>query len=70
MQCVVPDRGLTVAVTSDPDRPARSDGHVGALNGLLAEAIIPPPAERLRDRSGLDGRGRRADSATALPPRG
>ncbi len=41
MLYVVPDRGLTVAVTSDPMRPARSDGHVGALNALLAEAIIP-----------------------------
>lgn len=41
MLYVVPSLGLTVAITSDPTRPARSDGHVGELNALLAEAIIP-----------------------------
>ena len=41
MVYVVPALGLTVAVTSDPTRPARSDGHVGALNALLADALIP-----------------------------
>jgi CubicO group peptidase (beta-lactamase class C family) len=41
MLYVAPEFGLTVAVTSDPTRPARSDGHVGDLNALLAEAIIP-----------------------------
>ena len=41
MLYVVPDLALTVVVTSDPTRPARSDGHVGALHALLAEIIIP-----------------------------
>jgi CubicO group peptidase (beta-lactamase class C family) len=44
MLYVVPGLGLTVAVTSDPTRPARSDGHVGDLNALLAEAIVPAVA--------------------------
>jgi CubicO group peptidase (beta-lactamase class C family) len=38
---VVPSLGLTVAITSDPNRPARSDGHVGDLQRLLAETILP-----------------------------
>ncbi|MEZ5666922.1 MAG: hypothetical protein R3F55_05730 [Alphaproteobacteria bacterium] len=38
---VVPDLALTVAVTSDPNRPARSDGYVGDLRAMLAEDIIP-----------------------------
>ena len=38
---VVPDIELTVAITSDPTRPARSNGHVGALNRLLSETIVP-----------------------------
>jgi CubicO group peptidase (beta-lactamase class C family) len=38
---VVPSLGLTVAVTSDPNRPARSDGHVGDLQRLVAETIVP-----------------------------
>ena len=41
MLYVVPNLALTVVVTSDPHRPARSDGHVGALNALLAETIVP-----------------------------
>ncbi|WP_247887331.1 serine hydrolase [Azospirillum sp. SYSU D00513] len=41
MLYVVPSLGLTVVVTSDPNRPARSDGHVGDLKALLAEEIIP-----------------------------
>jgi CubicO group peptidase (beta-lactamase class C family) len=44
MLYVVPGVGLTVAVTSDPTRPARSDGHVGDLNALLADAIVPAVA--------------------------
>ncbi|MGR3782317.1 MAG: serine hydrolase domain-containing protein [Albimonas sp.] len=43
---VVPALELTVAVTSDPDRPARSQGHFGDLNALLADEIVPA-AERL-----------------------
>lgn len=38
---VVPSLDLTVAITSDPNRPARSDGHVGDLQRLLAETILP-----------------------------
>jgi CubicO group peptidase (beta-lactamase class C family) len=38
---VVPSLGLTVAITSDPNRPARSDGHVGDLQRLLAQTILP-----------------------------
>ncbi len=38
---VVRDIGLSVAITSDPDQPARSDGHVGDLHRLLAEELIP-----------------------------
>ncbi len=38
---VIPGAGLTVAVTSDPDQPARSAGHTGALHALVEEAIIP-----------------------------
>jgi CubicO group peptidase (beta-lactamase class C family) len=38
---VVPGAGLTVAATSDPDQPARSQGHMGSLHALLAETIIP-----------------------------
>ncbi len=41
MLYVVPGLGMTVVVTSDPTRPARSEGHVGELNDLLAEEIIP-----------------------------
>ncbi|WP_316015047.1 serine hydrolase [Roseobacter sp. HKCCA0434] len=38
---VVPDLALTVAITSDPTRPARSGGYGGVLNRLLADTIIP-----------------------------
>lgn len=38
---VLRDAALTVAVTSDPTRPARTDGHVGDLHSLLAEHILP-----------------------------
>lgn len=41
---VVPDAGLTVAVTSDPTQPARSEGYAGALKAMLAEDIIPAAA--------------------------
>jgi len=48
MICVVPGRALTVALTSDPTRPARSHGYFGDLKRLLAETIVPEagqPAE-------------------------
>ena len=41
MLFVVPSLGLTVVVTSDPTRPARSEGYVGDLRALLADDIIP-----------------------------
>ena len=44
MLFVVPSLELTVVVTSDPTRPATSEGHVGDLRALLAEAIIPAAA--------------------------
>ncbi|WP_235830260.1 serine hydrolase domain-containing protein [Algihabitans albus] len=41
MLYVLPSLALTVVVTSDPTRPARSGGYVGDLNALLAEQIVP-----------------------------
>lgn len=41
MLYVAPSVGLTVAVTSDPTRPARSHGYVGDLHALVADALIP-----------------------------
>jgi CubicO group peptidase (beta-lactamase class C family) len=38
---VVPSLRLTVVITSDTDRPARSRGYAGQLNDLLAEVIMP-----------------------------
>jgi CubicO group peptidase (beta-lactamase class C family) len=45
MVYVVPDLGLTVVMTSDPDHPSGRDGFVRELHGLLADGIIPA-AER------------------------
>ncbi|WP_207477117.1 serine hydrolase domain-containing protein [Arenibaculum pallidiluteum] len=45
MLYLVPTLGLTVVVSSDPTRPARSEGYVGDLEAILAEEIIPA-AER------------------------
>lgn len=39
--CIVPTLGLTVALTSDPTRPARSGGYFGDIMQLIEEAIIP-----------------------------
>lgn len=39
--CIVPDLELTVAITSDPTRPARSGGYFGDLLGLIEGAILP-----------------------------
>ncbi|MEL6335611.1 MAG: serine hydrolase [Pseudomonadota bacterium] len=44
MLYVLPDAGLTVAVTSDPTRPARTHGHVGDLHRLVARDILPAVA--------------------------
>ncbi|CAO3450687.1 Beta-lactamase class C-like and penicillin binding proteins (PBPs) superfamily [Azospirillum largimobile] len=41
MLYLVPSLGLTVVVTSDPARPARSDGYVGELGALLTGHIMP-----------------------------
>jgi CubicO group peptidase (beta-lactamase class C family) len=38
---VVPGARLSVAVTSDPNQPARSEGHTGDLHRLVAETLIP-----------------------------
>ncbi|MEM6679995.1 MAG: serine hydrolase [Pseudomonadota bacterium] len=38
---VAPTLGITMAITSDPTRPARSHGYAGALKRLLAETVIP-----------------------------
>lgn len=38
---IVPDLSLSVAITSDPNRPARSDGHVGDLHDLMRDYILP-----------------------------
>ncbi|CAN5671904.1 serine hydrolase [soil metagenome] len=38
---VAPSAGVSVAITSDPSLPARSGGHAGDLNRLVAERIIP-----------------------------
>jgi len=35
-----PERGLAVAITSDPTRPARSDGYFGALADLLDGPVL------------------------------
>ena len=39
--CIVPGLGLTVAITSDPTRPARSAGYFGDLLHLIEREIIP-----------------------------
>jgi CubicO group peptidase (beta-lactamase class C family) len=38
---VVPDLGLTAAITSDPTAPSGRSGYVRQLHGLLADGIIP-----------------------------
>lgn len=39
--CVVPELALTIAITSDPTRAARSEGYFGDLLGLIEDAVIP-----------------------------
>ncbi len=41
MLFVLPGAELTVAVTSDPTRPARTEGHVGDIRRLVAETVLP-----------------------------
>lgn len=39
--CVAPDVEMTLAVTSDPTRPARSGGYFGDLQRLIEQQILP-----------------------------
>jgi CubicO group peptidase (beta-lactamase class C family) len=39
--CVVPNMQLTIAITSDPTMPARSDGYFGDLMALISNHILP-----------------------------
>ncbi|MGA9253555.1 MAG: serine hydrolase [Roseobacter sp.] len=39
--CVAPELGLTVAISSDPTRPARSGGYFGDLMQLIEGTILP-----------------------------
>lgn len=39
--CIVPTLALSVAITSDPTRPARSAGYFGDLMRLIEDGIIP-----------------------------
>lgn len=45
MVYVIPSLRLSVIVTSDPSRPARSAGYAGVLNRMLAEDIVRPALE-------------------------
>ncbi|TDL90616.1 serine hydrolase domain-containing protein [Meridianimarinicoccus aquatilis] len=38
---VVPDRALTIVITSDPTRPARSQGYFGDLLAMIEQDILP-----------------------------
>lgn len=38
---IVPDFGLSIAITSDPTRSARSGGYFGDLMALIEGSIIP-----------------------------
>jgi CubicO group peptidase (beta-lactamase class C family) len=38
---IVPDRAMSVAITSNPNLPARSSGHVGDLNRLVGNILVP-----------------------------
>ncbi len=39
--CIVPSLGLSIAITSDPNRPARSAGYFGDLLALIEQLIVP-----------------------------
>lgn len=39
--CVAPTVGMTLALTSDPTRPARSGGYFGDLKNLIEQQILP-----------------------------
>jgi CubicO group peptidase (beta-lactamase class C family) len=38
---VAPERALSIAITSDPTRPARTAGHFGDLMALIETAVLP-----------------------------
>lgn len=39
--CIVPGLSLSMALTSDPTRPARSGGYFGDIMALIEESVIP-----------------------------
>jgi CubicO group peptidase (beta-lactamase class C family) len=39
--CIAPQRGLDIVITSDPNLPARSQGHFGDLMALIEQRILP-----------------------------
>lgn len=39
--CIVPERDITLVITSDPTRPARSRGYFGDLMTLISDTILP-----------------------------
>ena len=39
--CILPELEMTVAITSDPTLPARSDGHFGDLMALIGDTLVP-----------------------------
>ncbi|MBT8413464.1 MAG: beta-lactamase family protein [Boseongicola sp.] len=39
--CIIPDLAVTLAITSDPTRPARSGGYFGDLVELIERSVIP-----------------------------
>ena len=41
---IVPDRKLSIAITSDPNRPARSDGYFGDLQLLVERIVVDQPS--------------------------
>ena len=41
---VFPDLALTVAITSDPTRPARSEGYFGALMAMIGDVLVAEAA--------------------------
>ncbi|MFD1195049.1 serine hydrolase domain-containing protein [Seohaeicola saemankumensis] len=43
--CIVPGLDLSMALTSDPTRPARSQGYFGDIMRLIEDAVIPAAAQ-------------------------
>ena len=38
---IAPRRGVSIVITSDPTRPARSEGYFGELTALIGDAVLP-----------------------------